>query len=338
MKFPFRKRIKELTSIVFLSVLFCCQGCSGDSAQESQSVSTPEGIIKYSRLDLLTDKPYYFPALDPDSAQQTVQILKKWDMIFVGGAGDAVDGRNIVSRLIPGKFDHLLVYVGKDEHGNGYAAELNIYSFKIAVPVIKVEGGIGLICLGTDYAQYIHPTGANLFKENFYTTRHARTFKAEYGEKIKLNDQKLTMQVMDDLKTKFPYQLEFNKDFFATFFTGNIVLIDDGRANGAGCADYWTSLFEEDAQICVKGARLNASEIMDYFMNDPVGKSAAIPSGYNPLGSGDILVSTFLHQGFTVVDSPPHTFSCDASSEVGVVTPTRFFSSDQLEEPDSVVK
>lgn len=330
--------IKNLASVLFLAVLLCNQGCSGGSSDDAQSGDTPEEILKYSRLDLLTDEPYYFPATGPDVPAQTFQILRKWDIIFAGGLGDAYESRGVTSRLIPGQYDHVLVYLGKDVHGNAYAAELNIDTLQVTATSISADGGIRLYCLGTDYGKFIHPSGADVFKENYYSLRWAKTFKHQFRQNLGINDLKLTSQVRDDLEAKFPYQLEFNSSL-AMIFSKKLVLVDDGRLHGAGCADYWTSLFEDSAKICIKDVRLKASDVTDYFLNDPEGKSAVIPASLNPFGSGDVLVKDLLvGQGVTIVDSPPHLFSCDGSSEQGLVTPTRLFSSEQFEDPASVIQ
>ena len=328
----------KMTSAFVLVILLCIQGCSGDSTEVANPVYTPEDIIKHSRLELLSDEPYLFPAISPDITVETFQKLRKWDFIFVGGLGNTYEDRGITSSLIPGDYDHVLVYLGKDSSGNAYAAELNVDSLQIVFTSLNVEGGIRLYCLGTDYGKYVHPTGVHLFRKNYYRIRWAKTFKEPFRINLRLYDLKLTSQVTEDLQAKFPYQLEFNKSFSAMILNKKLELIDDGRLNGAGCADYWTSLFEESARICIKGSRLKAAEMMAYFMYDPEGMSAIIPSALNPFGAGDVLVRDLLvTQGITVVDSPAHQFSCDGSSEQGLVTPTKLFSCDQLENAASVI-
>lgn len=326
--------------IIFTAILLTIVGCSGHSGEDnSKNAVTPDLIINESRVDLLSDVPYYFPLITNKNLPKKFQILRKWDFIFVGGFVDAYQDRGITSRLIPGEYDHVLVYLGKDLNGNAYAAELNVDSLKIEFSTMKVAGGIRLYCLGTDYGENIHSSGSIIFDETYYSLRWARTFKNQFKENLHLKNIQLTTKVMEDLKVKFPYQLEFNNSLANLALTKKLILIDDGLLNGAGCADYWTTLFEEYSNICIKGSRLKASEMTDYFLNDTEGQIATIPAYLNPFGTGDLLAKDLLiSHGITIVDDQPHIFSCDKSIEQGLVTPTRLFSAEQLEDPETISK
>jgi hypothetical protein len=113
------------------------------------STSTNENINLYE----LKDQTYYFPANYALNDKTVFLPLRRWDLIFTGDhinqIDDPVDRENI-NYVIPGPFNHVMVYMGKDSKGLAYAIELNLYS---------LEGGgrLSLICLGSDFGILRHP-------------------------------------------------------------------------------------------------------------------------------------------------------------------------------------
>jgi hypothetical protein len=321
----------KLLVLCALSIFF---GCGHDGHNETEKSLTPDEVIQDSRLDLLKDEPYYMPANGNEEDPTVYLLLRKWDIIFVGSMkpGLSVGGDpEMLSKLIPGKYDHMLVYMGKDDDDFAYAVELNTDRIYLDGQTPVVLGGPRFLCLGKDFGRDMHPSGMHVVDRNGYGVRWARTFFPEYRKKLKDADTVLTSKVRDDIMAGFPYQLEFKLPP-APLVDRRIELVDDGMVNGAGCADYWTSLFETYAGVCLKGSRMSADEIMDYYLNDPVGKYASVPQYLNPFGGGELRLSALLGLGFRVVEDAPHRFSCDGSEENGLVVPDRVAHSSALED------
>lgn len=318
--------------LLVISSVFGCGHNQVDSPPER--LLSPDEILRDSRLDLLSDEPYYLPANENEEDETVYLPLKKWDLIFVGAMKPGLEvGEDpaMLSKLIPGKYDHVLVYTGKDMAGFAYAVELNTDRIYLEGMTPVVLGGMRFLCLGKDFAGELHPSGKHVADRDLYGIRWARTFEPENREKLKEADVLLVARVMDDMATAFPYQLEFGLP--PNLLTDRtVLLVDDGRRNGAGCADYWTSLFEEFAGVCMKGTRISADELTDYFLNDPTGKTASVPEHLNPLGNGDLRLGTLLSLGVRIVEDVPHRFPCDGSDESGLVIPDRIARSKALEE------
>jgi hypothetical protein len=321
----------KLLILCALSVFF---GCGHDGPNKIVRSPSPDEVLQGVRLDLLKDAPYYLPANENEEDRTVYLPLRKWDIIFVGSmkSGLAVgEDPVMLSKLIPGKYDHILVYVGKDGGDFAYAVELNTDKIYLDGGTPVVLGGLRFLCLGKDFGRELHSSGAHVADRNAYGVRWAGTFTPENRKKLKDADAVLTSKVREDIMSGFPYQLEF-KLSPDPLIDRTIELVDDGLANGAGCADYWTSLFETYAGVCMKGGRMSADEIMDYYLNDPVGKYASVPQYLNPFGRGELRLSALLGLGFQVVEDAPHRFSCDGSEESGLVVPDRVAHSTALED------
>lgn len=319
--------IALLALLAPLTLLGCGSGGSGDL--------TPDQIIAQARIDLLEDETYYFPALTAGEKEPVYLPLRKWDMIFAGslGAGDeAPELRSMIGWLIPGTYDHLLVYLGKDAAGNAYVVELNVDAIRRGITSIVADGGIRLFCLGQDFGEEPHPSGAHVLQEGYYQVRWAKSPAPQVLQQLQAHEATLLAEIRSDLLEAFPYQLEFSTYLPTLLDDLRVSLVDDGLTFGAGCADYWTALFEESAGICFKGVRLRAEEIIAYYREDPLGQKAYIPAYLNPFGEADLPIGDLLDMGFTIAEAPPHLFSCDGSSEQGLVTPDHIFNSALLQE------
>jgi hypothetical protein len=320
--------------LLVLCTLLLFLGCGHDGHNEPVKSLTPDEILRDTRLDILKDEPYYMPASANEEDETVYLPLRKWDIIFVGSMKPGLAAGEdpvMLSKLIPGKYDHMLVYMGKDDEDFAYAVELNTEKIYLEGQIPVVLGGPRFLCLGKDFGRELHPSGEHVVDRNGYGVRWARTFVPEDRKKLKDVDAVLTSKVTNDIMAGFPYQLEF-KLSPEPLIDRTIELVDDGMVNGAGCADYWTSLFETYAGVCMKGSRMSANEIMDYYLNDPIGKYASIPQYLNPFGGGELRLGTLLGLGFRVVEDAPHRFSCDGSEESGLVVPDRVAHSAALED------
>lgn len=301
-------------------------GCSRDPYHRQ------ENIVENARMDLISDAPYLFPANKTADAPTTYLSLRRWDIIFTGAIkpDPAKPELAVVDALIPGDFNHILVYLGKDEDGFAYAAELNTDNIAIVDQVIQVDGGIRLLALSRDFGVDPQPSGQHLLDRSYYLTRWAKTFREEERGKLVAADESLAQTVQDHVLARLPYQLEFSIPLKYILLSRNVRLIDDGLAHGAGCADYWTTIFEDVAGLCLRGVRARASEIVDYYQNDPVGRDAALPPQWNPIGTGSLRIRQALALGFDVKEDPPHHFRCGGQDESGLVLPDRIYRSEAL--------
>jgi len=274
------------------------------------------------------------PANENEEDETVYLPLKKWDPIFVGVMKPGLEvgeDPDMLSKFIPGKYDHILVYVGKDMAGFAYAVELNTDMVYLEGMTPVVLGGMRFLCLGKDFGKELHTSGRHVADRDMYGIRWAKTFRPENRDKLEAADESLVAAIMEDMSAAFPYQLEFVPPM-NPFIDRGILLVDDGRRKGAGCADYWTSLFEEFAGICMKGTRISATELTDYYRNDPTGKTVSVPEHLNPLGKGDLRLAALFALGFSIVEDEPHRFLCDGSEERGLVIPDRIARSEALQE------
>ncbi len=334
---PSRPTLRALaTGLLLLLVLGCGTDNSGDPAPESLQ----DRVLRTAALDALADEPYLFPANDEPDGPTVYLPLRRWDMVFVGSVQDETEVpefRLMTSRLIPGKFDHTLVYMGKDAEGFAYMAELNVSEVRLddnggAV----IDGGLWLLCVGTDRGEQVHESGARVLDRSYYAVRWAKTFREDVRAEILAHEAELVARIQQDMLDGFPYQLEFDAQLAIELAEGGftletqLVLVDDGLENGAGCSDYWVNLLEEYAGVCFKGARMSASELLDYFRNDPEGQAAYIPADLNPLGDEPLEISDALDMGVELTNDVPHRFVCDGTEESGLVVPVRVAESDVL--------
>lgn len=306
------------------------QDVSKASSWASELVSQPLTILPFHiRLDSLKDEPYLLSARHPVDGSSRMISVQKWDVLFFGSSpfDTGLSESNLFgSVIIPGDFSHIAIYLGRDEQGRACAMELTINLLK------NNPYSMALTYLPENNDTVI-PTSSNILPAmpkdiSSYHFRWAKRFIPSELTKIKAAEAKLLAQIQQDWENRFPYQLEF--ELASAFFNRQFCLVDDGRQNGASCTDYWLDLFEEIGGVCIKGSRINASELKAQYFNSPEG-SVQI---YLDLGFIRLNFSPkeLLEGGFTIVDPPPHVFQCDKTSETGLPIPDMLFQSPQLEE------
>lgn len=282
--------------------------------------------LAYEDIHSLRDAVYHFPA-NYTPREPTVYLpLKRWDIIFTGDhvnkPGELIDSENI-NRLIPGPFNHIMIYMGKDSRGLAYAIELNTGSFDDA------EGGIRLVYLGSDYGVIRHPLFQYMQDRKLMDRRWAMRFRDDIRSQLEAASDVLLARLKSDLVLGFPYQLEFTHS--GSLFDPEVRIVDDGFEGGAGCSDYWTTLFEEFAGVCMKGVRMTVEDLENYFLTDPEGQQAYAPPEISPFAD-PLTIATILGLGYYAVPDEPHVFSCDQSQESGLVIPALMMDSPMLEE------
>lgn len=302
------------TSIILaISLLTGCQEDGGTPYPD------PDEIIRDARLDLLLDEVYQFPAKPFSSPAAEYQPIRKWDVIFAGGSVSSLHSAHMVALAIPGAFDHMLVYLGKDARGYAYAAEMTVNA-------LDSGGDLRMFSLGQDYGENIHPSGAHIFSTHIYY--EARRFGEPARQAILARDQELVRQVTEDLLGNFPYQFEYRHS--GNILDHAIYLVDDGRTGGAGCTDYWTTLFEEVAGLCFYQSRMSATDIRNYFLYDPEGSQTQIPAELNPFGV-NLYIRELFQLGFYLVEDLPHQYRCGGNPESGLVLPSLVYQSGLFE-------
>ena len=331
--------LRRLLAAVAFAATTALAGCGGG---KDGGVSYPDlqsQVIAEAHLDWLRDEVYQFPANRTPESDTVYLPLRKWDLIFTGPLNydpDAPWGY-LTSLAIPGEFNHMLVYLGKDEEGFAYAAEMQLDELSLIDNQVISDGNLRLLCLGTDFGQALHSSGAHVIDRQHYLSRWAKRLTESARAQLLEHDALLLSTLQTHIRAAFPYQLEFSFSYYDLYFSREIVLVDDGLDNGAGCTDYWTSLFEQYAGLCLTGVRMTASEVTDYFLYDPEGQQAFLPAEFNPLADTALYIKDDLLEGlgFVVIDDAPHRFVCDNSEEVGLVVPDLLFGNTQLAEiPD----
>jgi len=288
------------------------------------------------RLSGLADEIYLFPAqLDADLV--TPLPLRRWDIIFLGDSGEdpsAADGQSMTDIVIPGRFSHILVYMGRDTEGVPYALE-HTNSFEREIVNLR------LVRL-PEFSRAVPGSEAMMLpllsKELWsYRLRWAKRLVASELSKLLSSEQALLEKLEQDWRSGVDYQLEYS--WSGDFTDRAVYLVDDGMANGASCTDYWLANLETVSNVCIHGSRMDAQELTDFYRLDPDAANAQLPESLNPFPF-DISAAYLIDElGFYLVDPAPHIFSCDGSKETGVPVPDRLFNSPQLEEitPDPEV-
>lgn len=271
-------------------------------------------------LHKLNDEVYLFPARWPGSEQIITLPIKRWDFLFTGNNESSTD------RLIPGNFNHIMIYLGRDNQGTPYAMEMT-QSF------INTVTNLRLVRLPEFYTPDPDSESMSLSildKDLWhYKFRWAKRLVKSELQKVLANEDSLLNQIESDWINQLPYQLEY--DWSGDFSDKAVHLVDDGLDNGAGCTDYWLTILEQISEVCIKGSRMNAEEIVNYYLSDPEAAEVIIPESLNPF-SFDISAPLLLNNlGFYVTDPLPHQFSCDGSTETGLPIPSRLINSPQLE-------
>ena len=329
----YSKKVWNFLLFLVLPVLFF--GCgSGNSANESSNRVSYEDIVHYNRIELLKNEPYYFPSNLPGDENIVFQPLKRFDLIFVGHYQINIDDdmTQIVSMLIPGLYTHVLMYLGKDSDGYAYAVEMNgdeNIDFRVDTSGFHMNGRLYVYCLGSDYNK-VCPRDEYSRGIETYDFMWPKQLESGLYQRLMGYEKELIATIKNDLQSAFPFQIPLGLDFFGK----NIILVNDGRENGADCTSYITSLFEETASVCMEDITLQADAFTDYFLNDPKGQEAYFPAAYNPFADEDIYVSDFLlDYGFDIINGAPRQTKCpDSRVEVGIPTPQKLFDSPSMVE------
>ena len=312
----FRKLLYSF-HILLLAGLFCAiTGCEEDSTLQDR-------ILAESAIDELSDKVYLFPANNESNSPAVYLPIRKWDLLFFGDVqpGETVPDPEISNLFIPGRYNHMMAYVGKDADGYAYAAELNISNIRLVNDSIATDGHISLLCIGTDYDSDTHPSGRYTNDRNHYRIRSAKAFIPSIHEQLMLHDDEMVQRLMADLRAQYPYQLQLAVSLTAVLAgKRDLQLVDDGFAGGSSCAEYWVELFETYAKVCIKNSRMDAADLLAYFRNSPEGRAAYLPARYNPLGTGNVPIGQMIANGvFIIHNPPPHIYACDGTKETGIV-------------------
>ena len=303
-------------------------------------------LYDHSSLSLIDfqDEIYFFPAKKTTNSPLIYQKLKQFDMIFTGYDVNAslkkFNWYQNIAALIPGYYTHTLMYIGKDINKFAYAVEMNQdknRTFSIDFEGMHIGGGLHLICLGSDYGKCPCPNVKDSFTFKGYDYYWARRLKPKYNNKLTLHKNQFLSTVEKDLHAQYPFRVPF--DFSMMTPINKIVhLIDDGHRNGSDCVSYFVSLFEHTTRICFDNIRINAKELQRYYLYDPLGQRAMLPSKYNPTTDKDIPVKEILEDmGILFVDNPSRSVPCDDGIKtiVGIPTPDMLFNSSYLQNVES---
>lgn len=319
----------RLICLLITSFLFGCQPDTGIDELELQ-----KRIVLDHEITLLSDESWYFPAKKPDDQEMSYLPLRRFDLIFTGYSA-LFDSS--YERVIPGTYTHVLAYIGKDANGFAYGIEMNTdqdRTYTMDINGLQVGGQLYLYCLGSDYGKRPCPADLYFFGLERYDYLWAKSLAPHLKERLMSRESELMATIQQDLSDGFPFQLPFRVTLL-TAFTKEIILHEDGRKNGTDCVDYFVSLFEEKANVCMNDIRIGADEISDYFLHDPQGKNVVLPAAYNPFGQKDVLASEMLTQeGFSIVDNQPRQTQCaDGRVVSGIAIPDRVFNSSSLITP-----
>jgi hypothetical protein len=318
----------------FLSVLVFISSCSSEKTPSHVSY---DDIVKSYNIQYLIDDTYYFPAHQISDEPIVYQALKRFDLIFVGHDIKSTDNKSdidIITSIIPGYWTHVLAYIGKDSDGFAYAVEMNTdknvtYSFD--VNGLKVGGKFYIYCLGNDYAKKSCPKDEYFYGIEIFDYMWAKRLKPDLREELLKHESELLATMREDLISEFPFQLPIRLDLH-TALNKEVVLVDDGRKNGADCTAYFISLFEEVAGVCLDDVRMNAASLESYYTNDIIGKEAMLPEKYNIFTQGDIYIKTLLNElGYSIVDNAPRETLCSDKRVVSAIPmPDSLFNSPSL--------
>ncbi|MEF3169177.1 MAG: hypothetical protein K6360_07605 [Deltaproteobacteria bacterium] len=275
------------------------------------------------RVADLSDEVYLLPAGRPGDESVSLLPLRQWDFLFLGGLTDnpaTAEDEGGTDPLIPGAFNHLMLYMGRDRSGTAYGLEMTT-NLSFDDPYLRI---VRLPELERAPAGSENLRLPLMTKDvQAYENRWAKRLLPGHRDRLGSVGPTVLEQFQRDMENGFPYDLEFR-------WSGNledkrIFLVDDGRENGGSCTDYWLSLLEDFGGICVRGSRISAAELEDYFLNDPEGSRAVVPDTLNPF-SFSLTVKDVIGLGFHAIDPPPHRFSCDGSQETGLPIPDRIMT------------
>jgi Zinc dependent phospholipase C len=272
-------------------------------------------------LNEINNEIYLFPALDKNSGNIITLPLQRWDIIFMGELNES--DYNV---LIPGDYDHIQIYLGRNKYGIAYAVEMT-YSNESKIVDFRL---VRLPEFYTTIAESDNLALSIVTKPLWqYKNRWAKRLIPAELNKILNNEKLLLHSIESDWLNNFNYQLEY--DWSGDLSDKNIYLIDDGKLNGTSCTDYWLTLFENISGVCIHNARINAKELESYYLNDPLVSQSSIPDALNPFPFSVTAKDLLNLFNFKLIDPPAHIFSCNGEIEIGVPIPSRLINSPQLQ-------
>ncbi|MDD2556749.1 MAG: hypothetical protein PHH87_00520 [Desulfuromonas sp.] len=324
--------VEDNINYTFYALLVVPGGSPADPDDWVSNLATFETHLSPSppvQLDQLRDESYLFPGIDPETRELVALPLQRWDFIFCGDLRDnplTEEDETLIGILIPGRYDHIIVYLGRDQHGKPWGAEMSTH---------LSDSVVGLRYVWLPEFEEVPPSvdalhlalGPKALWE--YEERWAKRLAPEELMKLKNSELLLLRQIQQDWETSFPYQFEAMVS--KNLSDKAVQIIDDGREGGANCADYWLSLYEDFADVCIYGTRMSAAELMDFYQYDPDARRVLVPAALNPLPL-PLKVWQIFYFGYYAVDPLPHIFPCDGRIETGLPMPSRFLSSLQLVE------
>jgi len=313
----------KTVTLLRLSFLLFLIGCNGGE----------QGSVTFDIAKKTKNEIYYFPAKQYGSSIVVYQPLKRFDLIFTGY--DLNSSSKHVSTVVPGKYTHVLSYIGKDTNGFAYAVEMNTdenNTFTIAMDGVEVGGsGFHVFCLGKNYGKGICPNCAYSNSMDNYDYRWSKRLQPELEKKLLHYEDQLLTVMQKDLGEQYPFKLPLNFSI-TTPLTKAIPLVEYTHKDGSDCVSYFVSLYEEVAKVCFDDIRINAEELTSYYLTNPVGREAFLPAKYNPSSNKDILIAEIItKKGYFFVNNPPRRMQCsDSEIATGIPTPDLLFNSKSL--------
>ena len=132
-------KIKALF-IIFIAILIFAFNSGSGSLDREKNLMVPD-------INILKNETYYFPSKSFSQRPVAYQPLERFDLIFSGHDvnvnSSKYDKIQNLSALTPGRYTHVLAYIGKDSDGLAYAVEMNVdknQNFKLGMDGLKVGG------------------------------------------------------------------------------------------------------------------------------------------------------------------------------------------------------
>lgn len=317
-------------SVGVFALLVTAGGSPYDAAAWASNLSFARVVLAEHpvvELSQLKAESYLFPAISADGQARGALPLQRWDFIFVGDMEDNPATSRyepLFNILIPGEFNHVMVYLGRDADGKPWGMEMTTTG-------TPQSNDLRIVRLPEFEDPPIAVEGFNLAvgpkSLSSYQPRWAMRLNPSALAQVRQVEPVLLQILEKDWQERFPYQLEF--DWSGRVTDSEIQLVDDGRARGASCTDYWLALYEEVAGVCIRGTRISAADLKLYFTSDQEGSTAMVPEELNPFPF-PLSMQQALAIGFRPVDPPAHYFPCGGPEETGVPIPDKLRHSPQL--------
>lgn len=327
------KNILLLFSIVIVT-LFSAYNFNNDI----MSRFTENNILKTLAIEKLKNEIYYFPAKKFKNSTVVYQPIERFDLIFVGHdvnmSTSSLNQFQNASAIVPGRYTHVLTYIGKDANGFAYAIEMNAdenQTFSMNIDGLEIGGKLHLFCLGNDYGTNLCPNDSYRYGMKIYDYMWAKKLDPKLKKQLLKYEDHLIATIKEDLIKGYPFQIPLDYTM-ASYISKRVSLIEDGRQNGADCVSYFVSLFEEIANVCPKDIRIDATSLTSYYLNDPMGQKARVPEKYATQHNEDINITKILRdKEYVLLDNNPRQTLCsDKKVVIGIPTPDLLFNSPDM--------